>query len=102
MRVNFRFGSFDMLGFFAMMFVFLAVASLITYWISWDLQPKGTRPSFTTKVATDLVDVVAKCRDSIRNTGSGSAAEPGRDARDGRRQSLKSPARPAPAVANRS
>jgi hypothetical protein len=91
-----------MLGFIAMMFAFLVVASAITYWISWDLQPNGTRLSFAMKVATDLVDLLAKCRDSIQNAGSESVAKSGRAAHASRRQSVETSNRPAAAAAVRS
>ncbi len=66
-----------MFGFFAMMFGFLVLASAISYWISWDLQPKGTRSSFAITIATDLASLLTKCRGSVRNAGSGSAAKSG-------------------------
>jgi hypothetical protein len=90
-----------MLGFFAMMFGFLVVASMISYWISWDLQPKGTRSSFAITGATDLANLLTKCRDAIRNAGSMSAAKSGGATHASARQSLKVTTPAAAAAVNR-
>jgi hypothetical protein len=56
-----------MLGFFGLMAVLLALISLCSYWISWDLQHKDYRPSFATRALGDIVDLVRKCRGVLRN-----------------------------------
>jgi hypothetical protein len=56
-----------MLGFFGLMAVLMALISLGSYWISWDLQPKESRPSFATKAWDDLADLLGKCRRVAQN-----------------------------------
>jgi hypothetical protein len=56
-----------MLGFFGLMAILLALISLGSYWISWDLQHKEHRPSFATKTWDDFVDLVRKCRGVFRD-----------------------------------
>ena len=56
-----------MLAVSGMMSVFVALISMASYWISWDLQPKESRPSFTTTTWHDVADVLEKCRAAVRN-----------------------------------
>jgi hypothetical protein len=63
-----------MLGFLVMMSGMLALAAVVFYWISWDMQPQGERLSFMKTVYLDLVDLLAAWRNSIAKTGSRSQA----------------------------
>ena len=92
-----------MLGLIAIMLVLFGLILLTSYWISWDMQPRGQRPSFATKVANDLVVLLAQCRAFVANRGGQSlTARPVRISHAGRSQSLKPAMRPVSAVANRS
>jgi hypothetical protein len=43
-----------MLGFFGMIVAFLALIGLFSYWISWDMQHKDTRPGLTKQIGNDI------------------------------------------------
>ena len=59
-----------MLGLFGLMSVLLALISLCSYWISWDLQPSESRPSFARQARADFADLLRKCLGVFRNGGS--------------------------------
>jgi hypothetical protein len=63
-----------MLGLLGMLSGMLAVTAVISYWISWDMQPQDGRPSFTGTVYSDLVKLFAKWRSSSGRAGSRSTA----------------------------
>jgi hypothetical protein len=63
--------SLIMLGFLAMMSCFAGLVAFLSYWVSWEMQHKDTRPSFQTKIWTDLMDLIGKRRDSVRNARFG-------------------------------
>jgi hypothetical protein len=70
-----------MLGFLVMMSGMVALATAVSYWISWDMQPQDERLSFTKTVWGDLADLIAKWRMGAANVGSRSpAARPDRAA----------------------
>ena len=54
-----------MLGLFGLMAVLMTLISGGFYWISWDLQPRESRPSFVRKTCDDFVDLVGKCRSVV-------------------------------------
>jgi hypothetical protein len=56
-----------MLGLFGLMVAFLALISLASYWISWDLQHKELRSRFATMAWDDFMDLVGKFRSVDRN-----------------------------------
>jgi hypothetical protein len=62
-----------MLGLFAMLLVLLAVAALLSYWVSWELENKETRPSFLAKAGSDLAALVGRRRDEVPGTRPASA-----------------------------
>jgi len=47
-----------MLGLSVMMIAFTVLISAAVYWISWDLQPMGTRPAFSAKIWTDCSRII--------------------------------------------
>jgi hypothetical protein len=59
-----------MFGLLGLMAVLLALISLASYWISWDLQHKEHRTSFAAKTWDDVVDVVERFRGVVRNGGA--------------------------------
>ncbi len=62
-----------MLGLCAMLLVLLAVAAVLSYWVSWELENKYTRPSFMTKVWNDGTGLFGRTRDHAAETGPASA-----------------------------
>jgi len=54
-----------MLGLFGLMAVLMTLISGGFYWISWDLQPRESRPSFVRKTCDDFVDLLGKCRSVV-------------------------------------
>jgi hypothetical protein len=56
-----------MFGFFGLMAVLLALIALVSYWISWDLQPKESRSPFAATAWHDLGALLAKYRGVVRN-----------------------------------
>jgi len=42
-----------MLGLCAMLLVFLALIGALSYWVSWELLDKRTRPAFAKKLLSD-------------------------------------------------
>ncbi len=56
-----------MSGFIGLMAVLMALISVCSYWISWDLQHKDYRPSFATRAWDDIAHLVRKCRGMVRN-----------------------------------
>jgi hypothetical protein len=43
-----------MIGFFGMIVVFLGLNCVLSYWVSWDMQHKETRPGFGTQIRNDI------------------------------------------------
>jgi hypothetical protein len=85
-----------MLGFLGMLSGMLALTAVLSYWISWDMQPEAERNSFARTVSDDLTALIAKWRNSAGSAGSRSpAARPDRAARSPTRQALGAPARSA-------
>jgi hypothetical protein len=83
-----------MLGVLAMLFVFLTLISLISYWISWDMQHSEKRLSFAVKVRNDVMRLFGKSRSSVPNAGLRSFRErPVRVAPVAHRQAQHAPAR---------
>ena len=66
-------GEAEMLGLFAMLLIQLAVAALLSYWVSWELENKNTRPSFFAKAAGDLAGLFGRDRDEVAETRTASA-----------------------------
>jgi len=62
-----------MLGLFAMLLVLLAVAAILSYWVSWELEDKNTRPGFLAKAASDLAGLFGRDRDEVAETRTASA-----------------------------
>jgi len=91
-----------MLGLFAMIFVLLMVTSLIGYWISWDLQPVGTRSSFAAKVAGDLAKLSVKCLGYLRSSRSNLSAMAVRTEHDTRLKTVAATSQSGAVAANRS
>jgi len=64
-----------MLGFFGMMIIFVGVNCLLSYWVSWDLQHKETRPGFGTQIRNDIAvslrSLMAKCRRAVMKNSAG-------------------------------
>ena len=65
-----------MFGFLVMMSGMLALATAVFYWISWDMQPRDERRSFTRTVYSDLVDLIAKWRRADSRPGQSRSATP--------------------------
>jgi hypothetical protein len=65
--------TFEMLGLVAMLLVLLAVAALLSYWVSWELENKSTRPSFLARAASDLAGLFGRGRDEAAETRPASA-----------------------------
>jgi hypothetical protein len=63
-----------MLALCGMLFVFLVLSCLLSYWIGWEMQSKETRPAFGTQVGNDFLTLLGKLRGSIRNHGFRSIA----------------------------
>jgi len=55
-----------MLGLCAMLLVFLAVIGALSYWISWELLDKRTRPAFSKKLLDDCARLFQ--RDGVPQT----------------------------------
>jgi len=62
-----------MLGLIAMLLVLLAVAALLSYWVSWELENKETRPSFLAKAGSDMAGLFGRRRDEAAETRPASA-----------------------------
>ena len=62
-----------MLGLFAMLLILLAVAALLSYWVSWELENKNTRPSFFARAAADLGGLFGRERNDVAETRTASA-----------------------------
>jgi len=62
-----------MLGLIAMLLVLLAVAAVLSYWVSWELENKDTRPNFFAKAASDLGGLFGRGRDDVAETRTASA-----------------------------
>ena len=60
-----------MLGLCAMLLVFFALIGTLSYWVSWELLDKRTRPSFTKKLLSDFAGLLQR----ERIPGSAVAAE---------------------------
>lgn len=58
-----------MFGLFGLLIALWATIALISYWISWDLQPCQTRGSFVPQMLVDLARLFAKFRDPVGDTG---------------------------------
>jgi len=66
-----------MFGLFAIIAVQVAFIGACSYWMSWDMQHKDRRPTFTAQLRNDLVDFMRKNSGAGRNRASRSvAAEP--------------------------
>jgi hypothetical protein len=59
-----------MLGLCGMIVVQLTLISLMSYWISWDMQHKDERPVFTKQVGNDFTGLFRKFRGSDPNSGA--------------------------------
>jgi hypothetical protein len=57
-----------MLGICAMLLVLGAMSSACSYWISWDLEHKDTRPAFTTKIWNDLTGLLRRNARTVGKT----------------------------------
>ena len=55
-----------MLGLCGMLVAYLALVRLVSYWISWDMQPKEARTSFAAKSWNDFMDFAARRRGIFR------------------------------------
>jgi hypothetical protein len=66
-------GDREMLGLFAMLLVLLAVAAVLSYWVSWELENKNTRPNFFAKAAADLGGLFGRGGDKVAETRPASA-----------------------------
>jgi hypothetical protein len=73
-----------MLGLCGMIGVQLTLIGLMSYWISWDMQHKETRPVFMKQVGNDFARLFRKFRRSVPNLGA-RVASPGVTAKLGRR-----------------
>ena len=70
-----------MLGLLGMLSGMLALTAVVSYWISWDIQPVNERNSFARTVSDDLVALIAKWRSSAGSARSRSpVARPNRAA----------------------
>jgi len=47
-----------MLGFFGMIVAFVGVNCLLSYWVSWDMQHRETRPGFGTQIGNDVAELL--------------------------------------------
>ena len=61
-----------MLGLFAMLLTLFAVAAVLAYWVSWELENKNTRPSFMAKFWGDVAGLLGRDRAEARATETGS------------------------------
>lgn len=57
-----------MIGFLGLMTVLLSLIAVISYWISWDLQPSQNRPTFMAKVRLDLAELLSRYAGSGKST----------------------------------
>jgi hypothetical protein len=62
-----------MLGLCAMLLVLTAFISVGAYWISWEIQHKEKRPTFTAKFRNDFVALFGRPRGTIPTSGMRSA-----------------------------
>ena len=60
-----------MLGLFAMLLVMFAVAAALSYWVSWELENKYTRPNFAAKVVGDCARLFGRGHDEAHATETG-------------------------------
>ncbi len=51
-----------MLGLCAMLLVLFAVAAVLSYWVSWELEDKNTRPGFMAKFWSDFAGLLGRGR----------------------------------------
>ena len=51
-----------MFGLLTMMSGLLGIAAVVSYWISWDMQPKDGRSSFRAKASNDLRNLLRRRR----------------------------------------
>jgi hypothetical protein len=63
----------QMLGLCAMLLVLFAVTAVLSYWVSWELENKNTRPSFMTKLWIDCTGVLGRGRNRVAETRPASA-----------------------------
>jgi hypothetical protein len=63
----------EMLGLCAMLLVLLAVAAVLSYWVSWELENKNTRSGFMTKVWNDFSGLFGRGRNQVAESGPASA-----------------------------
>ena len=82
-----------MFGLIGLLIVLWGLISLVSCWISWDLQHQRNRVSFATKVRSDLVNLFKKGRDLVRNSGlqTGVVASPRVSRTSPRRSSMAVP-----------
>lgn len=51
-----------MLGLCAILLIFFAFIGVLSYWVSWELLDKRTRPSFTRKLLNDFSGLIQRER----------------------------------------
>ena len=56
-----------------MLLVLFAVTAVLSYWVSWELENKNTRPSFMTKVWIDCTGLLGRGRNRVAETRPASA-----------------------------
>ncbi len=54
-----------MLGLCAMLLALFAVAAVLSYWVSWELESKHTRPSFAAKLLSDCARLFGRGRGQV-------------------------------------
>ena len=62
-----------MLGLCAMLLVLFAVAAILSYWVSWELENKNTRPTFMAKVWNDCRELLGRGAEPMAETRPASA-----------------------------
>ena len=62
-----------MLGLCAMLLIMLAIAAVLSYWVSWELENKNTRPSFTAKLWSDCAGIFGRTAPHSAETRPASA-----------------------------
>jgi hypothetical protein len=60
-----------MLGLFAMLLVLFAIAAVLAYWVSWELENKNTRPSFMVKFWNDFAALFGRGREEAQSPETG-------------------------------
>ena len=58
-----------MIGLCGMIFVFLVLICLFSYWISWEMQHNEQRHAFRTQIWSDVVNLFGKFRALFRSSG---------------------------------